>query len=507
MTVPARADLRALARCDRPVLVSGTGSIETARIFANRAALLALRAPPGDGIAEEPGYPGAAEAPEWTLLDAATVADLGAAARHFLPPYPAGAERFALALDRPAGPVRWNLTAWPVEASDEAKCVVAVAADDGPPPADGADGTLIETLEDVAAIGHVWSEPGTGRLSLSPGAARVWGLPPGQSGRTLGDLLALVHPDDFPDVLESEAQGSVRRREFRILRSDGAFGTVERSSRAVGDVVAGGTRILHVDRDVTQLRQLEQALVEASAARDSAGRSQAEFLALMSHELRTPLNAVMGFAQVMTGEMFGPLGERYLDYSREIEASAQSLLQTINDILDLSRIESARAQIARERLDLGRLVDESSFMLTEPATEKRVAISRDIEPGVRIWGEKRSIRQLTLNLVGNAVKFCDPGGHVRVAVWSREDGAAFLSVTDDGIGIPEEEIAIVQKPFVQASNAVARAAAGSGLGLAIVRALVDMHAGRLDIRSRLGEGTTVTVTFPPALGPAWPDGA
>lgn len=489
MMFPAqtRADLQALAPCGRPVLViTATDSAGPMQLFANAAAAKALIGPTDGDSA-------------WHALDEAAVRRFGSDARHFAAPYPRGAVSFDVTADGASGAIAWRVAAWPLSSSDEAPCIVAVAAD-AQPAADlrPTDPAILDAIEQAVGSGHIWSDPTSGCQTASNGALRLWELPGSTSQRTMGDFLAVVHPDDIRDLLESETTTSEVQSEFRIVGPNGKMHYLTRHSRRMDDGM-GRPTILHIDRDVTAARTLERELIQTRSEAEVGARSKAEFLSLMSHELRTPLNAVMGFSQVMSAEMFGPLAPRYLDYAREIGRSAEHLLTIINDILDLTRIEAARVQISKEWLDLGRLAAETTRMMSETARRKNVTIEIDANTAVRAWGEKRALRQLTLNLVSNAVKFTEPGGTVTVSVRRSDAGAAILVVQDNGIGIPEDDLPTIFQPFVQASNAMGRAEAGTGLGLAIVRALVDLHDGEVTVESVLGEGTNVSVTIPPAF--------
>lgn len=504
MDFPAqtRADLQALAAWGRPVLATAAqmGPMPE-RIFANRAAVAALTGADGQQ--------------DWTVLDGTARRSLGVQLRRFLAPYPDTPTAFPLMVATPQGLRRWRMASWRLASAHDAMGLVAVAADADKdsdtedieaaatpllaPDAerceseDGAVDEELAALETVARAGRIRSDPARGTLHMSAGARRIWGLTGDVPERTLGDLLARVHPEDLPDLLASESAEDCNRREFRVLGPTDSIVYVRRTTSR------SRNGLLHIDRDITKFRLLERELITTRAVSDVAARSKAEFLALMSHELRTPLNAVMGFAQVMAAEMLGPMPERYRDYSKEITVSAERLLTVINDILDLTRIEAARVQVNKEWLDLGRSTTEASQMMLISAAEKNLSVKFRIEPGIRIWAEARAIRQLVLNLISNAVKFTDPGGSIEIAVRRGSEDSAVLEVRDTGIGIPPEEVSKVWAPFVQASNATARAAAGTGLGLAIVKALADMHSGVLSIASELDRGTTVTLTIPPAF--------
>jgi signal transduction histidine kinase len=240
----------------------------------------------------------------------------------------------------------------------------------------------------------------------------------------------------------------------------------------------------------------EEALVAKNAA-EKANRSKSMFLANMSHELRTPLNAVIGFSEMMHTEIFGPLGDqRYREYTNLIRGAGQHLLDLINDILDMSKIEAGKHDLHCEKLNLTGLAAESLALIQDQATMGQVAIEIDSpSPPVFLTADRRSLKQILLNLLSNAVKFTPEGGKVTVRVRRTTDNIT-LAVADTGIGIPAEQIYRLGNPFIQIRNNAGTTQTGTGLGLALVRALTEMHNGTFRIESAEGEGTTVTLTFP-----------
>lgn len=246
----------------------------------------------------------------------------------------------------------------------------------------------------------------------------------------------------------------------------------------------------------------EEALVAKDAA-ENASRTKSMFLANMSHELRTPLNAVIGFSEMMQGEIFGPVGDaRYRDYTRLIHDAGEHLLELINDILDMSKIEAGKFEIERLRLDAREIVGDCLSLMQEHASAARVDLSGDLPAGpLWVMADRRALKQILLNLVSNAVKFTPAGGSVTVSLDARaqlqgDEPVWRIVVRDTGIGIPPEAIKRLGSPFVQIRDSADRAHKGTGLGLALVRALAEMHDGALHIESAPGTGTTVTVKLP-----------
>jgi two-component system, cell cycle sensor histidine kinase PleC len=254
------------------------------------------------------------------------------------------------------------------------------------------------------------------------------------------------------------------------------------------------------DKDI-----LYGALEEANAKHDEARRraeeanvAKSSFLATMSHELRTPLNAILGFSEVMKSELFGPHSvPQYREYSTDIHSSGEHLLNIINEILDLSRIEAGRYELQEEAVDLAATADDCRHMLDLRAKNKQITLKTALEPGLpKIWADERAIRQIIINLLANGIKFTPQGGEVTIKVGWTANGGQYISIKDTGPGIPEDELPTVLESFGRGSMAIKTAEQGSGLGLPIVKGLVDLHGGQFHLRSKLREGTEVIVIFP-----------
>ena len=216
----------------------------------------------------------------------------------------------------------------------------------------------------------------------------------------------------------------------------------------------------------------------------------------MSHELRTPLNAIIGFSEIMETAMFGPLGaEKYVEYSHDIRESGQYLLDVINDILDMSKIEAGGIHLAPELVELDRIVADSLRVVWGRATEKRLALTSKVESGITLAADRRALKQIALNLLSNAVKFTPDGGAVNARGRLR-GGMVTIAIEDNGIGIPRDALHKLGRPFEQVESQLTKRHQGSGLGLAIAKSLAELHGGRMRIRSRLGAGTMVVVRLP-----------
>jgi cell cycle sensor histidine kinase DivJ len=217
----------------------------------------------------------------------------------------------------------------------------------------------------------------------------------------------------------------------------------------------------------------------------------------MSHELRTPLNAVIGFSEILNRELFGTLGEaRYRDYARLIHESGEHLLNVVNDILDMSKIEAGKFKIVKEPFNVAELVASCCDIMGHAAEQRSLSLIVDVAPGIpELPADKRACKQMLLNLISNAIKFTDPGGWVRVSA-RRVDGNIELSVADNGIGIDEADLPKLGNPFVQANNSYDRHHDGAGLGLSVVKGLARLHGGRLELVSVPEQGTTATIVLP-----------
>lgn len=251
-----------------------------------------------------------------------------------------------------------------------------------------------------------------------------------------------------------------------------------------------------LEKQAQQLVELaEKYAVEKDRAED-ANRIKSEFLANVSHELRTPLNAIIGFSEMMLSGAFGPLGDqKYGEYCRDIRESGTFLLRIISDILDMARLEAGRIEIDREPLDIDQIVGEAVEAYAPDAERVGVTIVKESQPGLTLLADRQAIRQVLFNLVSNAVKFTPEGGFIRIESRRRQDGVLVV-IEDTGIGIPQSALAKLGRPFEQVQSPLTRSHKGSGLGLAISRSLVRLHGGEMDIVSKQGVGTKVSVLFP-----------
>jgi signal transduction histidine kinase len=253
-------------------------------------------------------------------------------------------------------------------------------------------------------------------------------------------------------------------------------------------------RALHVFRD-NAIEKHQLALAKVGA--ETANRTKSEFLANMSHELRTPLNAIIGFSEVIKTGMFGPINERYRSYSADIFNSGTHLLELINEVLDLSKLEAGQLELHEENVDIAVAIRASRRLVDSHAEKAKVRLSETIEdqlPLIRV--DDRRFRQILINLLSNAIKFTPEGGQVRILAYQQNDGVA-IAVSDTGIGMSRQEIPKALEPFGQIDSKISRKYQGTGLGLPLAKHLAELHGGTLTIESEVNVGTTVTIVLPP----------
>lgn len=249
---------------------------------------------------------------------------------------------------------------------------------------------------------------------------------------------------------------------------------------------------------IAELEMARSISDEARRRAEESNLAKSRFLASMSHELRTPLNAILGFSESIAGEFMGPVGnELYKEYANDINNSGKHLLNLINEILDLSRVEAGKYDLREEALQLPEIVTDCLALVRLKAEQKKLEVEPLFEDNLpRVLADERAMRQIVLNMLSNAIKFTPSGGHIKVTVGWTQSGGQYITVADDGPGIPAEEISVVLSAFGQGSIAIKNAEQGTGLGLPIVQALLHIHGGKFELRSKLREGTQAIAILP-----------
>ncbi len=271
---------------------------------------------------------------------------------------------------------------------------------------------------------------------------------------------------------------------------------IEGEKRQIATIVDLRKSRKALELQTAELADLAQKYAEEKTRAEEANAAKSKFLANMSHELRTPLNAIIGFSEIMELGMFGPLGaEKYTEYSRDIRESGEYLLDVINDILDMSKIEAGGIRLTPEVVALEPVLADCLRVVSTRAGEKQLKLDAKVDSDIELNADRRSLKQIALNLLSNAVKFTPDGGAVTVR-GRRRGGKVTIVIADNGIGIPRDALRKLGRPFEQVESQLTKRHQGSGLGLAIAKSLVEMHGGVMRIRSKLGQGTMVVVRLP-----------
>jgi len=334
---------------------------------------------------------------------------------------------------------------------------------------------------------------------FNPAAEKIFGYSAeevmGQSINTLMPPSEAAEHDKYLDKYFQTGRASIigYGREVLGRRKDGSQFPID---LAISELEIDGQRVYTgVVRDITKRKAAEHQLIDAKDQAIRASRVKSEFMANMSHELRTPLNAIIGFSEVARSEMFGPLGHsKYNEYVGDIQDSAQHLLDLINDILDMARIEADKFELHEEVFDLTTIAKTPIHFVSNEKVRLNNNIPADM-PFLR--ADKRRVKQILLNLLSNAVKFTPEGGEVNIDAYLADDSGIVLQVRDNGIGMDEDEVERALKPFEQIDTGLNRKYEGTGLGLPLVERMARMNGGVLEIDSEPGKGTTVLVHFAP----------
>jgi len=358
-------------------------------------------------------------------------------------------------------------------------------------------------IVDIASEGIISIGADSHIKMFNKGAEKIFGY---TAGDMVGQSIDLLLPERFREhhgqhIAEFQQAPEVSRlmRGRGTLYGQRADGTEFPAEALISKLELPGETVMTVIvRDITKRVRAEEALLEAKEEAEHASRTKTEFLANMSHELRTPLNAIIGFSQLLDDEFAGSTDNAELaSYSGHINGAGKHLLALINDILDISKVESGDNTLQEEDLEIAKIVDSCLTMTRNRANGAGLPVSLDIEEGMpHLRGDERRLKQIVINLLTNAIKFTETGGTITVKSWYNADSGFVLQVIDTGIGIALEDIPKALARFQQIDGALNRDQEGSGLGLPLSKALVELHGGSLDLQSQVGVGTTVSVRLP-----------
>jgi len=316
------------------------------------------------------------------------------------------------------------------------------------------------------------------------------------------DMGKWLSPDNANMFFEVDRKilktGKPLETQFEVLRHDGKSRPMLSTELPVFDHEHNIIGIGGIDNDIFERKRAEDNLMVAMDAAESANHAKSEFMANMSHELRTPLNAIIGFSEIMAGEFFGPVGSsKYRDYAKDINVSGTHLLEIINNMLDLSKIEANKFELQEQTVDVAHAVRSCVTLVQGRADKQGVKIQTIIaDKTPYLYVDERGLKQVLLNLMTNAVKFTPAGGTLTVESWSNDLDGYVFRFRDTGIGIAPEDIPMVLTPFGQVESAISRIQQGTGLGLPLTKSIVELHGGSFELQSEVGVGTTVTLSFP-----------
>ncbi len=359
---------------------------------------------------------------------------------------------------------------------------------------------LLTSIFDVSEIGIIVTDHNRRIIKVNDNFVRTFGW-------DRDDLVG----HDFVDIIsENERELAIINHEEFLrtgIRSTGEMRLIRRDGGIANALYTSATLELSQRRrfqvttvmDITIRKQMEMSLRLAKDQADSANHAKSAFLANMSHELRTPLNAIIGFSEMMVTHMYGELGHpKYEEYLGDIHLSARHLLEIINEVLDMSKIEAGRVELDEQNVDIAGLIESVTRMMDARVLSSGIRIHSHIKPDLnRLRADPRLLRQVLINILTNAVKYSDNGGEINLKAYIADDGELTMTISDTGVGIPQDRIAEAMEPFGQLNDPrISTKYQGTGLGLPLAKAMTELHGGALKLESEEGVGTTVTVSFP-----------
>ncbi len=359
---------------------------------------------------------------------------------------------------------------------------------------------LLTSIFDVSEVGLLVFDRNRRIVKVNDSFERIFGW---NRGDTLGkDFIDFVSPDEHEDAqtnYEEFLQSTDRHAgDVKILRKDGSIANALYTTARL-DLSHGRRFQVTTLVDITERKKMEISLRLAKEQADTANHSKSAFLANMSHELRTPLNAIIGFTEMIINETFGPINNaKYSEYLADVHMSAQHLLEIINEVLDMSKIEAGRVELDEHDIDVAALIETVTRIIDFRVFGSQLVIKQHIEENLpALRGDPRLIRQILINLMTNAVKYSKKEGDITLTAVKDEFGGIILQVEDHGLGIPADKIEEAMRPFGQIHDPQkASIYQGTGLGLPLTKAMAELHQAKFELNSVEGEGTRVKITFP-----------
>lgn len=360
--------------------------------------------------------------------------------------------------------------------------------------------TLLTSVFDVSEVGIVVTDQNNRILRVNDSFIRIYGW---DRDYLIGkEFIELITPDEREKARKSHEEflkGGIRSSgEMKIIRKDETIANALFTTAAL-ELSQGRKFQVTTIMDITLRKQMENSLRIAKEQADTANHAKSTFLANMSHELRTPLNAIIGFSEMMMKETFGALGnERYKEYLGDIHVSARHLLEIINEVLDMSKIEAGRVELDEEFFDIAHLSSSVARMMDSRAFSSGVKLEEEFNTDIpAVYADPRLIRQVLINLIGNAIKYSKSQGAIKIHGHVDPQGNLKLIVEDDGVGIPRSRIREALEPFGQVNmSAESNSIQGTGLGLPLAKAMIELHNGSFELESDIDQGTKVIMTLP-----------